>query len=284
MENKEKQRIKETGQEMYFNKEIAKLMIKREENIRHISTAQVVENIVLSEVDPREGLNVAELGAGAHPKRYSNLFRFLQENQGKLYWIDQSSIMLNHAKEQVSDKNIEFIKEEMVSYLKTKKNKFDALILKYSFNYLISVSLEDWLKIMCESLRDRGMVVATLDSIDIDKLYKKGLGSRSFNAIYMINSKSIPQGYKIKHGEVIEIRFLKKAGDISSNPETFADTKIIYYSPEKIKEAAESAGFSEIFLIPDWAKNKRWLNRFRRYYPDSNIEDIITKFILFLRK
>ena len=154
--------------------------------------------------------------------------------------------MLDYAKKQVpKEENIEVVEQEMVSYLRNNQNKFDALILKYSFNYLISDSLESWLKTMHQSLKNKGMVVATVN------LYEEGLKPRSFNATYTINGLSIPEGYKPKHNEIIEIHFLKKGGDASPNPETFADTKIIYYSPEKIEQAAKDAGFSEISLTPD---------------------------------
>lgn len=276
MKNKEKISIKETGQEMYFDEKIAKLMIEREENIEHISTSQTIENIVLSEVEPQEDLNMTDLGAGAHPQRYSRLLEFLRKNQGKLYWVDQAPFMLDYAKKQVpKEENIEFVEQEMVSYLKNNQNKFDALILKYSFNYLISDSLESWLKTIHQSLKDKGMVVATVN------LYEEGLKPRSFNATYTINGLSISGGYKPKHNEIIEIHFLKKGGDTSPNPETFADTKIIYYSPEKIEQAAKDAGFSEISLIPDWTQNKKWLEKFKNQYPESNIKP---KAVLFLKK
>lgn len=278
MKNKEKQSIKETGQEMYFDEEIAKTMIEREENIEHVSTAQTVENIVLSEIEPQQSLNIAELGAGAHPQRYTRLLEFLQKNQGKLHWIDQAPTMLECTKKQIPkevEKNIKLVKEEMISYLENNKNKFDALIFKYSFNYLISTPLEKWLEIMHQSLKEKGTVIATVN------LYEKGLKPRSFNASYTINGQPISQGYKPKHNEIIEIHFLKKGGDTSTNPETFADTKIIYYSPEKIKQAAEKAGFSEVSLVQDWTEKKKWLNHFKENYPESNIKP---KAILFLKK
>ncbi len=277
--------IQDSGQEMYFDKKNAELMIKREEIIGHVVAAQAVENIVLSEIVPRRELNIVELGAGAYPQRYLKLLDFLWKNQGKLYWIDQSPIMLKHAKKQISNRNIEFVEEEMFSYLKNNRNKFDALILKYSFNYLISDSLENWLKIMHKSLKDKGIVVATMNLyIGTQKIYRHGLGARSLHAFYTINNEPIPKGYKIKHNEVVEAHFLKKAGDTSQNPETFADTKLIYYSSEKTKEAAKKAGFSEIILMSNWTKNQKWIDRFKKYYPASNIEDTKTKSILFLRK
>lgn len=238
MENIDEKIIKETGQEMYFDKEIAQTMIEREKNQEHILTAQTVENIALSEIEPRLGLKIAELGAGAHPQRYPNLLEFLNKNEGRLEWVDQAPIMLDYAKKQVpKNKNIDFAEKEMVSYLKQNKNEFDALILKYSFNYVISSSLEEWLKAMNESLKENAVVIATLN------LYEEGLKPRSFNATYTINGNPIPHGYGPKHNEIIEIHFLKKGGDESPNPETFADTKIIYYSPEKIKEAAQCVAF-----------------------------------------
>jgi len=276
MENVDEKIIKETGQEMYFDKEITQTMIEREKNQEHILTAQTVENIALSEIKPKLGLKIAELGAGAHPQRYPNLLEFLNKNKGGLEWIDQAPIMLDYAKKQVpKNKNIDFIEKEMVSYLKQNKNEFDALILKYSFNYVISASLEEWLKTMNESLKENATVIATLN------LYEEGLKPRSFNATYTINGNPIPRGYKPKHNEIIEIHFLKKGGDESHNPETFADTKIVYYSPEKIKEAAQKAGFSNISLFDDWSKNEKWLNRFKKEYPNSEIKP---KAVLFLKK
>jgi ubiquinone/menaquinone biosynthesis C-methylase UbiE len=261
---------------MYFDEKIAQTMIEREENAEHILTAQTIENIFLSEIEPKDGLEIAELGAGAHPKRYKKLFEFLKTNKGKMQWVDQAPIMLETAKKQIPDeKIIDLVEAEMVSYLEKNKNEFDALILKYSFNYVIPVSLEKWLKTMHESLKNNGIVVATLN------LYEEGLKPRSFNASYTINGKPIIQGYKPKHKDIIEIHFLKTGGDKSPNPETFADTKIIYYSPEEIKKAAKEAGFSDVSIFDDWSKNEKWLKRFKKNYPNSEIK---SKAILFLKK
>lgn len=276
MEKIKEKTIKETGQEMYFDEKTAQTMIEREENAEHIITAQTVENIFLSEIKSKDEIEIAEIGAGAHPKRYEKLLEFLKTNKGKMQWVDQSPIMLDAAKKQIlNEKYIDFIKAEMVSYLKENKNEFDALILKYSFNYVISISLKEWLKTMNESLKNKGIVIATLN------LYEEGLKPRSFNASYTINGEVIIQGYKPKHEDIIEIHFLKTGGDKSPNPETFADTKIIYYSPKEIKKAAGEAGFSEISLFDDWSKNEKWLKRFKENYPNSEIK---SKAILFLKK
>jgi len=276
MEKLKEQTIKETGQEMYFDEKTAQTMIEREENAEHILTAQTVENIFLSEIKAKPELRITELGAGAHPKRYQNLLEFLKTNKSTLQWIDQAPIMLDAAKKQIpNEQYIDFIKAEMVSYLKKNKNEFDALILKYSFNYVISVSLKEWLKIMKESLKNEGIVIATLN------LYEGGLKPRSFNASYTIDGEPVIQGYKPKHEDIIEIHFLKTGGDKSPNPETFADTKIIYYSPKEIKKAAEKAGFSNVTIFDDWSKNEKWLKRFKENYPNSEIKP---KAILLLKK
>lgn len=257
--------IKKSGQEMYFDEETAGKMIERENNEEHILVSKIFEAILVTEFKNRENLKIADLGAGAHPKRYIRFLDFLKRSNGSLFWVDQSPYMLSCASKKTPPEfkdMINFKEEEMTGFLREKEGNLDGIILKYSFNYCIPETLENWMGIMHKSLKKNGKVVANLH------LYEKGMRERSYNAIYKIEGKKIESGYGPKDNEVIGISFLKKPGDESPEPETFASTKIIYYTPEQIEKTAKEAGFSSVKIFRNWEKNEVWLKAFKEFSPD----------------
>jgi len=258
--------IKESGQEMYFDEKIAKEMIEREKNISHDAVSKSFEAILLIEFQNKSKLRIADLGAGAHSMDYFKFIKFLKDNEGKIYWVDQSPFMLNYAQRNTPQnfkKVFEFRKEEMIDFLKRKKGKLDGIIFKYSFNYIVSCPLEKTLKIIYESLKKGGKAFANIHFYE-----EEGMKERSYNAIYKIKGKKSVLGYKPKDNEIIEIEFLKKGGDEEVNPEIFAKTKIIYYSRKYIMETARKIKFSEIKIFNDWQENEKWNNLFKQLNPD----------------
>ena len=253
------------GQEMYFNERIAKEMIEREKNISHDVVSKSFEAILLIEFENRNKLRIADLGAGAYPIDYFNFIEFLKRSEGKIYWVDQSPFMLNHAQRSIPREfqNIfEFKKEEMMGFLERKRRELDGIIFKYSFNYITQYSLEKKLKMVYESLEKGGKVFANIHFYE-----EEGMEERSYNAVYKIKGKKNIIGYKPKDNEIIEIEFLKRGGDKKTNPEIFAKTKIVYYSRKYIMETAQKIGFSEIKIFNDWRENKRWENFFKHLNP-----------------
>lgn len=251
---------------MYFDKKLVKMMIKRENNSKHILVSKIFEAILLSEFKHKRGLIIADLGAGAHSIRYKKFIEHLKVNNGSLYWVDRSPLMLGYAQKNLPNKyknTFKFVKEDMTLFLNKKKKGFDGLIFKYSFNYLIAYSLKKWLEIIYASLKPGGKVIFN------QKFYEKeGMTDRGYNVIYQINRKRVRPGYHPKNGEIIELLFLKKAGDASSNPATFAKTKIIYYSPAQIASEAKKAGFSKIDIYNDWRDNIKWRKLFINLNPN----------------
>ncbi len=256
--------IKKTGQEMYFDKKIAKKMIERENNSEHILVSKIFEAILIAESQNKKNLKVADLGAGAHPKRYIKFLKFLREKNGKLCWVDQSPYMLGYASKNTPKEFsgiFDYVEEEMTNFLKKTRESFDVLIFKYSFNYVIPQTLKSWMKIIYKSLKKSGKIVANLH------FYEEGMRERSYNAIYKIGGKKIKPEYKPKDNEIIETQFLKKPGDESLNPEIFASTKIIYYTPKNIERFAREAGFSIVKIFKNWEKNNKWKSAFERLNP-----------------
>jgi len=268
--------VKKSGQEMYFDRDLTLQMIERENNVEHVLVSKIFESILMVEFEDRYSLRVADLGAGAHTMRYKKFIEFLAKNKGKIYWVDQSLLMLDYAFKNTPEelKSIfEFINEEMVYFLKNKQQEFDGLILKYSLNYMIPGLLENWFKLMYKSLKKGGKVIANSRFHE-----RKGMKERSYNAIHKVEGKMIKAGYKPKDTEVIEILFLERAGDNSENPKTFASTKIVYYSPQYIKNAAYKAGFDSVLVFENWEKNKKWKTYFEELNP--NLESKPKSFLL----
>jgi len=258
--------IKKFGQEIYFDKKITEEMIEREKNISYDTVSKFFEAILLIEFQNKYKFKIADLGAGAHSMNYANFIKFLKYNNGKIYWVDQSPFMLDYAQKNTPKEFkgvFEFKEKGMVDFLKEKKDRLDGIIFKYSFNYTIPYSMENILQIAYKSLKTGGKLFANLHFYE-----KEGMKERSYNAIYKIKGKEVTLGYKPKDNEIIEIEFLKKGGDKTDNPEVFAKTKIIYYSPKHIKEAALKAKFSEIRIFNDWQENRRWRDLFKQLNPN----------------
>lgn len=271
--------IKESGQEMYFDKAKTQEMIRRENNESHILVSKIFEAVLLCEIQPRQNMQVADLAAGAHTIRYEKFLDIIQQNQGKIYWVDQSRLMLDYAEKNTPEnlKSIfQYEEAEMTDFLKQHDKSFNALIFKYSFNYQIPISLAQWLEIIYKSLKKGGKIVANLRLCD-----ENGMKPRSFNALYKINGHNIESGYQPKNGEIIEVHFLKNAGDESDNPEIFASTKIVHYTEEAIRKAAQEARFSGIKIIKNWVDNLKWKDKFKELNPGL---DIKTASFLILKK
>ena len=211
--------IKQSGQDMYFDKEKTEEMIQRENNESHILVSKIFETILLSEIQPKYGMQIADLGAGAHTMRYERFLDIIKQNNGQIFWVDQSPFMLEYARNHTPEKLrsiFQYTEAEITDFLKEHKQGFDVLIFKYSFNYVVPVSLDKLLKYIYQSLKKGGKTVANL------RLHNEnGMKPRSFNALYKINGKNIELGYQPQNGEVIEVHFLKKSGDESENPEVF---------------------------------------------------------------
>jgi len=141
--------IAQSGQQMYFKKKLAREMIERENNPDHILVSKIFASVLLVEFGKQEGLKVADLGAGAHTTRYSRFLEYLQRTGGEIYWVDQSPIMLDYARKNVPAElaaMFQFRQAEMAAFLREHRSYFNGLILKYSLNYVLSITLAECLR------------------------------------------------------------------------------------------------------------------------------------------
>ncbi len=243
----------ERDHKMYFSQEVAEKFAEREQNERNFNVAEIVDRVVLNEIkDIPDPLHVAELGGGAHPDRYHNLFKRILKNQkSRIDWVDASSHMLKLAKGYVSDdkyqerkKVISFKNKEITDYLSgIKDEKLDIVIMKYVINHI--ENLEELFTLLKLKLKEGGKVVTTID-------IGQELKSFSTNARYFYKGEEIPSGEtkKLKDGDPVTIKFFQESGNPNSGYIEGAEITKYFHSAEKIKKTALRCGF-DVF-IGDW--------------------------------
>ncbi len=242
-------------QKIYFSSDIAKEFAKHEQNEKNFKVSEIVDKVVVNETkDKTNPLYIAELGGGAHPDRYHNLFdRLIKEPKSHIDWVDASPYMIELAKEYVSvekyenrKKIISFKNKEIIEYLSEIENeKIDVAIMKYVIGYM--EDLNELFNLLALKLKNNGKLVATINT-------NPELKSLSTNARYLYKGEEFPinETRKLKENDKFTIKFLKESKNPESGYIEGAETIKHFHSAEKIKKTALSHGFS-VFL-GDWKK------------------------------
>lgn len=249
--------LKENGQnglEMYFSPDVAEKFAELEQNEKNYSVAQIVDKIILQETkDMPDPICAAELGGGAHPDRYHGFFKkLLEEPRGHIDWVDVSPYMLELAKKYIENEKyqdrkevIDFVKSEILEYLRDLENeKLDLAIMKYTIDYIKDI--ETLFKLLSDKMKLGGKLVATIGNLSPEL---KGCHT---NARFLYNGEQFPDNETriLKDGDNITVKFFKIPGDPNSGYFEGAETVKYFHSAEKIKSLAETFGF-DIFL-GDW--------------------------------
>ncbi len=239
---------------MYFNRKVAENFAEREQNEKNFRVAAIADKVMEEEMkDFSNPLQIAELGGGAHPDRYSLLFeRLLKEPRGHIDWVDVSPYMLELAKKYINtpeyknrDKIIDFIKADIINYLeKLSNDALDLCIMKYTIDHIDD--LDELFELLSRKLKSPGRLVATIGVISPE------LKSNSTNARFLYNGEEFPENETrtLKDGDTFTVKFFKESGNPAAGYLEGAETVKYYHSLEKIRELAEKYGF-EIFL-GDW--------------------------------
>lgn len=263
------------GIAMYFNPAISAKFAEQEQNEKNFRTANIIDTIVMYRIKTlMPPLHIAELGGGAHPDRYHNLFKYLIKTKSKIDWVDISPIMLKLAKKYISKEEyksrlniINFIEGDILIYLeKLTDNFIDIAIMKYTFDHIKDI--EKLFSLLSKKLKNNGFFIATMTTL------KPEIRSVSTNSRYLYRGEEFPDNEtrKLEEGEAFGIRHLK----VSGHPElgTIPGAEVIkyYHTPEKIKSLAKKYNF-RIFL-GDW----------KEYLPKEKQTETMNQDVLILEK
>jgi ubiquinone/menaquinone biosynthesis C-methylase UbiE len=212
--------------------------------------AALLDRVIMQEIESfSDPLFVVELGGGAHPDRYHQLFaRLLKEPRGHIDWVDHSPVMLSLAQEYLDNDNyrqrnevIDFIEADINDYLHSlPNNKIDLAIMKYVFELIENA--EATIKLLSCKLKAPGAFVATLGGLD------NKIKTVRTNGRFLVNGKEYRDDelVELKDGDVITVKYFKVSGEPNSGYLEGAQTIKYYYSSEKLKTWAGKYGF-EIF-------------------------------------
>ncbi len=238
---------------MYFSPRISREFARQEQNEKNFQVAEIIDRIVMKEIENISApLYVAELGGGAHPDRYHNLFnRLLKEKRSYIDWVDASSEMLKLAKEYISNPDYEerksvlsFKNKEITEYLYDLEDEtLDVAIMKYVIDHM--KDLDELFSLLSSKLKREGKFIATINT-------NPELKSISTNARYLYQGEEFPENETktLKDGDVVTVKFFKESGNPESGYIEGSEILRYFHSAEKIKELASRHNF-DIFL-GDW--------------------------------
>lgn len=261
------------GQEIYFSKDTARIFAEREENYKHKQVSSIIAKIILACLSDRNHkIKIADLGAGAHPDRYDELFELLLGTPGGVIdWVDSSPFMIELAKEYLDKKGlsdrkevINFVPKDFSQYLEdSDDDSLDVAIMKYTFEDIID--LEPFMRLLQKKLKPNGIMVATVQS-------SPEITSIHSNARYLYQGKEFPENETrtLTDGEEWQIKFYRETDNPASGYLPGIETVKYYHSPETIAKLAEKFGF--YCRIGDW----------KDIVPDSDIE--IDQTVIILKK
>lgn len=238
---------------MYFNKEVVQSFAEREQNEKNFRVAKIADKVIAEEtkelLDP---LYVAELGGGAHPDRYDQLFTRLIKNNGHIDWVDISPLMLeladgylNNEKYKDRKKSISYVNAEILEYLKSLPDeKLNLAIMKYTIDHISD--LDELFKNLKEKLSDDGKLISTMGGLNPE------LKSISTNARFLYNGEEFPENETrtLIDGDTFTVKFFKESNNPAAGYLEGAETTKYYHSPEKIRSLAEKYGFE--LSLGDW--------------------------------
>ena len=236
---------------MYFSPTISRQFAALEQNEKNYQVAEIIDNLCIQETSKLpDSLTIAELGGGAHPDRYHELFsRILKTPHGHIDWVDVSPLMLNLAKKYLQTskyqerfKVITFIEAEILDYLKKQTDeKFDLVIMKYTLDHIKNINI--LFNLLAKKLKKGGKMIATMTNLNPQ------LKSISTNARFLFNGQEFPdhETRTLKDGDSFTVKFFKESGNPQAGYLEGAETRKYFHSKEKIKYLAKTLGFN-IFL------------------------------------
>lgn len=237
---------------MYFDPKVAADFAEHEQNEKNFLVADVVDKLVLEQVKRRaDPLYVADLGAGAHPDRYHELFERLIDGKGRIDWVDASPVMLGlmgkYLKGGFANRNavIHPIEDDLLHYLRVlPAETLDVAIMKYVLDHVSDV--DRLFKLLSKRLKLGGSLVATLTTAS------PKLKSISTNARFLYRGKEFPETETrtLRNGQEYGIKFFKVSGDPTKGYIPGAETVKYYHSTEYLKELAMRYQFD--CFIGDW--------------------------------
>ncbi len=238
---------------MYFSPTVTKEYVKQEQNKESFNVAEIIDRVVINETKHMSGsLYIAELGGGAHPDRYHNLFeRLLEKPGGHLDWVDSSLHMIKLAEKNISTEEykarkdvLSFKNREITEYLSVLEDEdLDIAIMKDVIDHI--EDLNELFTALATKLKKGGKLIATVDT-------RSNLESFSSNARYLYKGEEFPDNEtrKLEDGDKITAKFFKEFGNPHSGYIEGAEIVKYFHSVEKIKDLAASHEF-DIF-IGDW--------------------------------
>ncbi len=235
------------GQTIYFDHNLAEIFAEREENYRHKQTAEIFSSIILYALKNVPGpLQIADLGAGAHPDRYSKLYERLAQDNGSLFdWVDFSPYMLEIAKsfDQLANL-ISFIEKDFMDYLSQREaDSLDAVIMKYTFEDV--KDLEPLFGSLAKVLKVGGIMAATIQS-------SPEIKSVHSNARFLHRGEEFPEDETrtLEDGEEWQIKFYRETDNPNSGYIEGLETVKYFHSADTIRKLADQFGFN--CFIGDW--------------------------------
>lgn len=255
--------VKSDDLKMYFDRDVVREFVERENNPKYVAVTRIIELLGLKVLkDCDTPWRVADLGAGAHPEHYMDLYKLLMRQVGgKLYWVDISPVMLEVAKKTLESEPLkqrleltDFVEADMLDFLSGLSSEYLNLILmKYTFDHVSD--LDRLFEEIYRGLRKGGGLVANLGVTD------GKLPSVSHNARFLIRGEEFPIGETriLRDGDQYMVKFLKSFGDVSAGYLDGAEVTKYYYSPEYICDAAEKQGLK--CWIGDWRDYDKEINQ-----------------------
>lgn len=218
---------------------------------KNFKVARIVDLLAINQLKPFSNpLKTAELGGGAHPDRYDELFaRLLTEPNGAIDWVDISQIMLELAREYIQtdvykprESVINFVEAEILDYLAhLDDDLLDLALMKCTFDYIKDIDL--LFNLLSQKLKKGASMVATVS------VSNSQLKSFSTNARFLYNGQQFPDDEvrELRDGDYFGVKFFKTSGNPKDGYLEGAETIKYYHSHDKIMELAQKYGF-EVFI------------------------------------
>lgn len=240
------------GLEMFFDPEVAEKFADLEQNQKNYDVANIIDNLAINEIK-KPPLLISELGGGAHPDRYHQMFdRLLSDKNNVVDWVDISPTMLELAKEYLDDDKfrnrkeiINILKKDIIKYLSEKSDEsIDLVIMKYMLEYFPKI--DEIFKLLSQKLKKGSSLVATIGVKD------NKLKSYSTNARYLYQGKEFSKDEVkiLKDGDAVGVKFFKVSGKPEQGFLKGAEFTKYYHSKEKILKLAEKYHLDA--FVGDW--------------------------------
>lgn len=244
--------------DMYGEASVVSQFVRLEANEKNRQMALMLERLLIGNLPDDGALYIANLGAGAHPEQYHDLYRRLNQHMNsRLDWVDQSNLMLSHARQNTvqipkSLNHLNFIEADFFEYLsQLPDHQLDAVMMRNAFGYVQDLNL--FFQLLNQKLKPTGAFISTYDRLDPE------LPAVVPVARFAINGESIPIGEAkiLKDGDTYTISFFEsriKPDQITDESQLVylkgAETTKYYFSPKTVLFSAAQHGLEG--EIKDW--------------------------------